>query len=90
MKGWVSLKVDKDGSTFTFASGKCTTFKYAKGSNLLVAYASVNKANKTPSVMSAFMSLPTIKVPIYLKERRNYYCGMQYLNTLISGMCNKY
>ena len=64
------MKVDKDGSTFTFASGKCMAFKYSQGSNLPVAYASLNKANNIPSVMSALLSLPTKRSPYILKGQK--------------------
>jgi len=51
--------LDKEGSTFTFVSGKSITFKYAKGSNLPIAHASTKDNNK--SMMSAFLSLPTTR-----------------------------
>ena len=62
-EGGGSMKVDKDGSTFTFVSGKSITFEYAKGSNLPIAYAAIKAESKSPGLMSAFMTLPTTRQP---------------------------
>ena len=57
------MNVDKDGSTFNFASGKPIIFKYAKGSNLPIAYAARKTVSKSSGLMSAFMTLPTTRRP---------------------------